>query len=288
MSAADADGFLERLQAASAAPATLHPSLARLEVRAEVGSTNAEAAALAAAGAPHGTLVVAERQTAGRGRLGRTWDSPPGVGVWASWVLRPPLPATEAPRLGLLASVAAAEAIRGWTGAAALLKWPNDIEVAGRKVAGILAELSTEGSGIRHVVLGIGINVNQAETDFPPPLAGRATSVRLAVGGPVDRFLLLRGLCARLATWLTAEAEHGWRPVFRRWAELDGAVGRPVRVHAEAGSQVGHVSGIDRAGALQVRLESGETIRVEGGEVTWLAADADRPGAGGAVPREAA
>jgi BirA family biotin operon repressor/biotin-[acetyl-CoA-carboxylase] ligase len=274
VSAPDPDRYLARLREAAPAPRTLHYSLARLEVREAVGSTNAEAAALAAAGAPHGTLVVADGQTAGRGRLGRAWESPPGVGVWASWILRPTLPGAEAPRLTLLASVATAEAIRGWAGAAALLKWPNDVEVAGRKVAGVLAELATEGAGIRHVVLGIGINVNQVEADFPPALAGRATSVRLAVGGPVDRFLLLRGACARLASWLAAEAEHGWRPVLRRWGELDGAAGRLVRVEVDGRAEAGRAAGIDRTGALQVRREDGETIRVGAGEVTWLAAEA--------------
>lgn len=284
MSAAASDDFLARLREAAAAPATLHHSLARLEVRAEVGSTNDEAAALAAAGAPHLTLVVADRQTQGRGRLGRAWESPAGLGVWASWVLRPSLPAAEAPRLGLLASVAAAEAIRGWAGAAVTLKWPNDLEAAGRKLGGVLAELVSDGPSIRSVVLGMGINVNQAEADFPPALAGRATSVRLAVGGPVDRFLLLRGLCARLATWLGAEAEHGWRPVFRRWAELDGAAGRPVRVEVDGRVADGRAAGIDRTGALQVALEGGETLRVQAGEVLWLAPESGRPEAGGAAP----
>src|SRR5262249_7148114 len=163
----------------------------RVQRVASTGSTNDDAAALVRAGAPHGTVVVADEQTQGRGRQGRSWGSPPGANLHLSAVLRPPLPPHEAPPLTLAAAVAVCDALRG-LGADARIKWPNDVVIDDRKVAGILTESSTRGGGLDAVVIGIGVNVNW--TELAPELAATATSVALAVGRPVDR----ERLCADL------------------------------------------------------------------------------------------
>ncbi len=146
-------------------------------------STNDLAKQLAAQGAPEGAVVVAEAQTGGRGRLGREWNSPPGVGLYVSLVLRPMLPPMELPQITLTTAVAVVRAVRRVAGVAPGIKWPNDLLLDGKKLGGILTEMETESDRIRHVVVGLGLNVNNPE--FPPELAATATSLALAAGGDV-------------------------------------------------------------------------------------------------------
>src|SRR4051794_14278733 len=141
---------------------------------AECRSTNDEAAAWARAGAPHGALVIADAQTGGRGRLGRTWHSPPGENLYFSTVLRPEIPPHRAPPLTLAVGVALADAVRE-AGCDAQLKWPNDLLLDGKKVAGILTEMTTSGGRVEFVVIGIGVNLDARA--FPAELDGRATSI---------------------------------------------------------------------------------------------------------------
>ncbi|HWS15327.1 MAG TPA: biotin--[acetyl-CoA-carboxylase] ligase, partial [Candidatus Methylomirabilis sp.] len=138
-------------------------------------STNRVAMEMAEHGAKHGTVVVADAQTAGRGRMGRRWESPPGKNLYVSMLLRPPVPTVEAPQLSLVTGVALADAVEAM-GVSASLKWPNDLYLGERKAAGILAEMASDPDGVRHVVIGVGLNVNMEEADFPPVLRGRATS----------------------------------------------------------------------------------------------------------------
>ena len=141
-------------------------------------STNRVAMEMAENGATHGTVVVADAQTAGRGRMGRRWVSPAGKNLYVSLLLRPPVPAVDAPQLALVAGVALADAVEA-VGVPAALKWPNDLYCRGRKAAGILAEMASGPDGVRHVVIGVGLNVNVEEEDFPTELRGAATSLRI-------------------------------------------------------------------------------------------------------------
>lgn len=174
----------------------LPPFFGPLEVVERLPTTMARAAELGEAGAPEGATVVAEEQTAGRGRLGRTWVAPPGTGLLVSVLLRPALAPADLWLVASLAGVALVEAVEELAAKAPLhpragLKWPNDLLLDGRKAAGLLAEAGIHGGRLGWVALGIGANVNQSPEDFPPEVAGAATSVALATGAPVDRAGLL-------------------------------------------------------------------------------------------------
>lgn len=162
----------------------------------ETDTTNNRARELALEGAPEGTLVVAEKQTAGRGRRGKVWESPLGTGIWMSLVLRPQIMPAEASVLTLLCGLATAEAIKAETGLSAGIKWPNDILINGKKAVGILTEMDCEMSEVHFVILGIGINVNTAS--FPPEIADIATSLYLECGKTVSRRRLVHKVLERL------------------------------------------------------------------------------------------
>jgi BirA family biotin operon repressor/biotin-[acetyl-CoA-carboxylase] ligase len=255
---------------------------ARLVHLESTSSTNDVADRLATDGAAHGTVVVADAQESGRGRLGRTWFSPPGAGLYVSVVLRPEaLP--EAPETGvalassvsLTAGVALAEGIRAASGLEVAIKWPNDLVVEGRKLCGILAEASSRAGSLQHVVLGYGINVRAAA--YPPEIADRATSLETELGREVDRAAVLAETLARLAEWLHPDARDaatgaGSRLAFmlRRWRDLSpSSAGAMVEVLRPGGSWVAaRTAGVDDDGALLVRV--GETTeRVIAGEVRW-------------------
>jgi BirA family biotin operon repressor/biotin-[acetyl-CoA-carboxylase] ligase len=158
----------------------------------EVDSTNKWAKNLASEGAVDGTLVIAESQTCGRGRLGRSWASAPGLGLWFSLILRPKISTAALAGINLLAAVSMAKAIYQVTGVQVQIKWPNDLVYNGRKLAGILAEISGEMDLVNYLVLGMGINVNHTESDFPPELAGLATSLKIIKQDECSRLLILQ------------------------------------------------------------------------------------------------
>jgi BirA family biotin operon repressor/biotin-[acetyl-CoA-carboxylase] ligase len=233
----------------------------------QVDSTNLLARDLARSGAAHGTVVSAESQTQGRGRLGRRWISPPHKNLYLSVVLRAALPAARLPQIGLIAGVAACEALREWQ--AATLKWPNDVLIGGRKVCGILAE--TEGSaGSQAVILGIGINVNAGADDFPDELREKAGSLLLAGGRPVDRAEVAGRLLTHLETWYDTWVQRGFAPIAAAWRDRSGLIGQMIHV-AEPGKDVaGQIVGLDEDGALRIRLPSGDEHRVIAGDVTVI------------------
>lgn len=233
-----------------------------------VRSTNDLARELARDGAPHGTVVVAEAQDAGRGRLGRAWHSPAGEGLYFSAVLRPRLDPASAPPLSLAAAVALAEAVRGFLGRPPALKWPNDLLVGGRKLAGILIEMEAEPGRLAHLVLGIGLNVNAAS--FPDELAERATSIRLERGSPVRRAPVLASILHALERWVDRLEAEGPAPVCAAWLELAELVGRQVTVTVSAGAEPLHgiALGLDERGALRLELADGRVEVVTAGELT--------------------
>jgi BirA family biotin operon repressor/biotin-[acetyl-CoA-carboxylase] ligase len=231
-------------------------------------STNDEVRSRAAAGAAEGLLVVADSQTAGRGRPGRSWHSPPGQNLYLSLLLRPALPARHAAPLTLLAGAALAHTLAE-AGAKPRLRWPNDLLVPAaeglRKVAGILTEMASYGEQVRHIVLGIGLNVNGLE--FPPDLAERATSLRMALGRACDRGkLLVDFLAAFEATYddfLACGPASGLAD-WRRHADL----GRVCRIDRDGTRVEGIATDIDDDGALLVRDDAGQVHRMISGETS--------------------
>ncbi|MEN9797598.1 MAG: BirA bifunctional protein [Pseudomonadota bacterium] len=265
----------DRLTALELSPLLSTHELGRtLHYREEIPSTNELAYRLAQEGAFHGEVVVCERQTAGRGRRGRGWLSPPGLNLAFSAILRPELPPQRAPELTLVAAVGLAEALRGAGAPGAAIKWPNDVQVEGKKVAGILTELSAEADRVHFVVLGMGVNLNLSAQDFPEELRATATSLMLARGSRVPRALFTASLLSHLEHWLLRHADEGFGPVREAWKRLSCTVGQRVRVRFERGELTGVAEDIDEAGALLVRRDDGRLERVLAGDVEQLRPEA--------------
>lgn len=234
-----------------------------------VGSTNEVAFRLAQDGAEHGEVVVAEQQTAGKGRRGRAWVSPPGLNLYFSAILRPELPPQRAPELTLVAAVALAETLRE-QGTEAAIKWPNDVHLDGRKVAGILTELSAEPERVHFVIVGVGINLNSRAEHFPEELRETATSLTLATGQRVLRARFAAALWGRMEEWLDRYLEEGFDPVRARWKALSSTLGQDVLVRTDRQELRGRAEDIDPSGALLVRTEGGSLERVLAGDVEQL------------------
>jgi BirA family biotin operon repressor/biotin-[acetyl-CoA-carboxylase] ligase len=239
-----------------------------------IGSTNDVAASLAAGPAGEGAVVIAEAQTAGRGRRGHSWFSPPGSGLYVSVVLSPAraraAPDRATALLTLSAGVALAEAIERVSGLSPAIKWPNDLLVGRRKLAGILAEgvASRSGGAVTSVVLGYGINVSQAA--YPPELSDRATSLESELGRPIDRALLCAETLAALAGRYRDLLDARFDAILDAWrARAPGSRGAAVAWDDPAGTRTGTTAGVDEMGALLVR--SGDRVdRIVAGEVRWL------------------
>lgn len=228
---------------------------------AELSSTNDEARRLAAEGAGEGTLVIAERQTAGRGRRGRIWYSPPGTGLWCSLVLRPPA-SLAPPLVALLLGLAIARGIRACCGVPALLKWPNDVLIAGGKVAGILCEAGPGG-----LVAGFGVDVNQE--GFPPELPA-ATSIHMQTGCFTDRATLLRAVLEEAEGLYLEACDRGPMQLIAAAIPLLSTLGQQVEVQLEGETLRGLACGLEADGALQVREESGLLHTIRAGDVQHL------------------
>ena len=229
-------------------------------------STNDLAKALAAQGAPEGTVVVAETQTGGRGRLGREWDSPPGVGLYVSLVLRPMLPPMELPQITLTTAVAVVRAVRRVAGLAPGIKWPNDLLLNGKKLGGILTEMETESDRIRHVVVGLGLNVNNP--GFPPELAATATSLTLAAGRTFSRVHLLQAWLEEFEALYGRFLNQGFPEILEEWKGAAVTLGKMVTVRQGPREISGQALDVAPDGALLLRTANGEMVRVTSGEIT--------------------
>jgi len=230
-----------------------------------ISSTNDYAKELGRREAPEGTLVVAEAQEAGRGRLGRTWASPAGVGLYVSLLLRPPLPPLELPRLTLTVAVAVARALERTTGVRPGIKWPNDLLLEGRKLAGILTELETEAERIRYLVVGLGLNVNTPV--FPPELADTATSLYLATGRPHSRIRLLQAWLEDFEALYELFLARRFPEILAEWKARTVTLGRPARVRQGERELCGLAVEVDSDGALVLQVSGGERVRVTSGEL---------------------
>lgn len=232
-----------------------------------VDSTNTRAKQLAESGSPDGTLVVAESQSAAKGRRGRSWMAPAGTGVWFSLLLRPQIEPEHASMLTLVAAMAVEKGIRVATGLEGRIKWPNDIVVDGKKVCGILTEMSADMDCVNHVVVGIGINANIRE--FPEELKDKATSLLLVSGQTVNRAELLNAV---LQAWEEYYGKYLQTEDLSLLAEAYNALlaglGGRVKVLAPKGEYTGISRGINRLGELLVEREDGTVTEVMSGEVS--------------------
>jgi BirA family biotin operon repressor/biotin-[acetyl-CoA-carboxylase] ligase len=232
----------------------------------ETASTNDLVDQLAKSGAREGLVVFAETQTRGRGRRGRAWASPRGKGLWFSILLRPQLPTAAASRITVAASVAVARAIRQNCGVDARIKWPNDVMVNDKKLAGILTELRAETDEILLAILGIGIDVNCTREDFPDAMMGVATSMELETGKTQDRMALAAQVLTALDECYQA-ALTDFEGIVDEWARLCTTLGKHIVVTMGQRRIEGFAQALDGDGALLLRKDNGQTERILGGDL---------------------
>lgn len=239
----------------------------RVEYFTETDSTNQRAQELGEQGAEHGTVVIAEGQSSGRGRMGRAWTSPAAVNLYTSILLRPTLLPIQAAQLTFLSAVAVARTVEAVADIQVAVKWPNDILLDGKKIAGLLNEISAEMEGIHYVVLGIGVNLNMTVDQFPDDLRYPATSLLLATGQRIDRLAFAQELYRQLDGLYQLFCQQGFVPIRLAWEALFEMVGCQVSVDCGGTIFVGCVEGIAADGALLLRLASGEQQEIYAGDV---------------------
>lgn len=230
----------------------------------KISSTNATARDLAKKGAKAGEVVIAEQQTKGRGRLQRKWLSKPG-NLYVSLILRPHIPTKVASHLTFVASLAVAKTLEKNLGMSPSLKWPNDVLVDGKKIAGILTEIETVDSKIDFAIVGIGINVNQEK--FPKNLSQTATSLQQILGKSLNLDQILEQLLQSFEEWYTAYLKQGFSIIKEMWEEMSVIIGRDVEIRDHRKKLKGRALGIDQNGALLLQVSSGETIPVYSGDL---------------------
>ncbi|MBT2582064.1 biotin--[acetyl-CoA-carboxylase] ligase [Planococcus sp. ISL-109] len=224
----------------------------------QCASTQIVAHKLAQEGAVDGTVVIAELQTEGRGRLMRKWDSAHGKGIWMSIILRPNVPPHKAPQFTLVAAVAVVRAIQQVTGLEPMIKWPNDILFGAKKATGILTELQSDADGIQALIIGIGVNVNQQLDDFDPSVQDIATSLSLESGTVVNRRELAQEILRCLELYTDMYIEHGFSPLKHLWEGHSATIGKAVRARMSRETLEGIAEGITEDGVLQLRTADGK------------------------------
>ncbi|NLN07570.1 MAG: biotin--[acetyl-CoA-carboxylase] ligase [Firmicutes bacterium] len=229
-------------------------------------STNKKARELAEAGAAEGTLVVAEEQTTGRGRLGRFWNSPPG-GIWLSLLLRPALSTSQITLLTLLAAVAAVEATISACKITPGIKWPNDLLYDNKKLAGILTEISAEADCVHYLIVGIGFNANITAEQFAPEISKTATSVLAATGAAINRAAWVKAFLASFETYYYPALRSDFTAVLERWRHYTVTLGQEVAVRFAGQVICGRAVDIDSQGALLLETDKG-LVRCLAGDVT--------------------
>ena len=234
----------------------------------ETTSTNDVIEKLARDHVKEGAVVFAESQTKGRGRLGRKWTSPPRKGLWLSVLLRPELRPTAATQITIAAATALFRAIHSQTGVTPEIKWPNDILIRGRKVAGILTEMSAELDRVKYVILGVGINVNTAAGEFPAELRKIATSLKVETGQAHDRAALAVAILRELERDYERIRAGKFEAVADEWEKHCSTLGRHVSIHSGNRKILGRAEALDDDGALLLRGEHGHLERIIGGDVT--------------------
>jgi len=225
---------------------------------AETGSTNRDVATLADAGADEGVVVTAGTQTAGRGRMTRLWHSPPGVSLYFSMLLRPAVEPGQASSLPLVAGLAAAEALAGLAPETQpMIKWPNDILIGGKKVCGILCEMQAETDCVRHIIPGVGVNVNLTRAELPEELRGRATSLRIETGHRFSRAAVLAAILNRFEPLYERWCAEGFEPLLDAVGARDVLRGRTITLEQGGRRVEGIGDGLQPDGALRLQTPDG-------------------------------
>jgi len=232
-----------------------------------LGSTNDVAKQLADSGAPEGTLIVAEEQTKGRGRLGRSWHSPPKCGLYFTLILRPPIPPAKAPALSICAALAVIDSLRELFGIQVFTKWPNDVLINRKKVCGILTELVTRGNGVDSVIVGVGMNVNNKREDFPKDLRKTATSLAIELGEEVSRLEVLKRFLLEFERDYLLFSNSGLAPFRNHYRECSAVLGRSVKIRCGDKLLSGIAEDIDEEGSLILK-KGRRRLFLPGGEIT--------------------
>jgi BirA family biotin operon repressor/biotin-[acetyl-CoA-carboxylase] ligase len=236
----------------------------------QVTSTNDIAFSLARSGSPEGTLVIAEEQTRGKGRLGREWHSPPGLGLWFSLILRPEIAAYESATVSLAVALAVAGVLRETYGVDARIKWPNDVLVGAKKICGILTEAEFRDANVEFVVVGAGINVLHTSRDFPEELRDIATSVAIESDAAVDRVHIISSVLSAVEDNYKRLCRNGFGDIRKEILPLSSLIGKMTRVETGKGITEGVAVDIDETGALVLRKENGLNEKVVAGDATLI------------------
>jgi BirA family transcriptional regulator, biotin operon repressor / biotin---[acetyl-CoA-carboxylase] ligase len=222
-----------------------------------VESTQKIAHRLAYEDVPEGTVVIAEEQISGRGRMDRKWHSPKYTGIWMSLILRPNIPLPKAPQLTLLTAVSVVQAIEDLTGLIPEIKWPNDILLNGKKITGILTELQAESDRIHSIIIGMGINVNQKLTDFPLDLQKIASSLLIEKGTEISRASLIKGIFTQFEKMYLLYLKEGFLPIKLLWESYAISIGKQIKARTLMGTIEGKALGITEEGVLRIKDQDG-------------------------------
>ncbi|WP_026560184.1 biotin--[acetyl-CoA-carboxylase] ligase [Bacillus sp. J37] len=232
-----------------------------------VTSTQKIAQTLANEGAEEGTIVVAEQQTNGRGRMARQWYSPSGTGIWMSLIIRPNIAVQATPQLTLLTAVAIVQAIEEITPLKPDIKWPNDILINGKKLVGILTELQAEADRVHSIIIGTGINVNQSITDFPEELHHVATSIHLETNKQWDRAQLIQEILLKFENLYSLYLAQGFRPIKLLWEGYAVSLQKPITARTINGTVEGKAIGINDAGVLLIQTSDGSVKQIYSADI---------------------
>jgi BirA family biotin operon repressor/biotin-[acetyl-CoA-carboxylase] ligase len=234
----------------------------------EIGSTNDEAFLLGLSGAPEGTALIAEKQTAGRGRLQRVWHSPAGKNIYTSIILRPKMESARAPQISILAGVAVAEVLDSYCPDRIKIKWPNDVLINGKKVCGILSQAKTAVTEVDFIILGIGINVNINYNEFPKGICNLATSLAIETGREISRQELIISLYENLGKWYKHLMQDGFGRIKENWLSMSPMIGELVQVMFQEEAVSGTAIGLDEDGSLILLVAGDKEYKVSAGDAT--------------------
>lgn len=235
-----------------------------------IESTNTEANTLASLGVPHGTVVIAEKQTGGRGRIGRTWHSPSAGNIYISLILRPDIPPYLSPQFTLATGVGVAETVEDVTGIKPEIKWPNDLLYDKKKFCGILTELNSETDRLNFIIVGIGINLNADLKDYPEPLHSEITTLKIATSEKYNRNEFILKLLMKLQNIFITLTEKGFPAIKTKWEKYFCMKGEVMIISSQREKLKGKAIGIDNSGAFLLRLENGRIGRILSGDVNRI------------------
>ncbi|GAB6183739.1 biotin--[acetyl-CoA-carboxylase] ligase [Thermodesulfovibrio hydrogeniphilus] len=236
----------------------------------EVESTNSVGYELLKQGYPPGTVVIADRQTKGKGRLGRRWISPEGKNLYMSFALKPSITPKYATLITLTSVVACTTALRRITNIPVQIKWPNDMLIDHKKVGGILSEMKIEGEKIKAAVVGVGININMTEEDIPEEIKEIATSLRICKGEEFSRAMIAVEVIKEFDKWYQLLEKKNRKTIIDRWMQLSGTIGRQVKIVLTDRELIATAEAIDEEGRLIVKLSDGTYEKICAGDVTLL------------------